>query len=144
MVVYLRFVRVLTFFFIALTLLNVIFVLPTNASGPFRSLPANDTSSVRGLGEVSLANIESGSQTLWVHFFSVVLTTLAVLYALWVEYRHYAALRHEANVDGKVVRNYAVRLRDMKLEECTEAGLTAYVEGMFPGLLRLFVLCGLV
>ncbi|PRP89737.1 hypothetical protein PROFUN_00079 [Planoprotostelium fungivorum] len=129
---YIRFLRTSLRIFFAMTLLSLITLIPTNATGQ-NTYPGenswDDPIPYEGLDKITLNNIPSGSQKQWVHLFFIFISTFWILWNLHWDYKEFARLRCNVK-EARTAQNSTVLFTRMPITNEEEA--LAYVQSMLP------------
>ena len=142
-VMYLRFVRLSSQLFAAVTVLAWVGLVPLMHWGPEPAqqtemgVGRNDTrnaTSVPWLHGLAITHVPDASPVLWGHLVYVYLFTALALLLLHVNYRGYAALRYEAmaKVSAASAHRCWVLVTDIPEELADEERLHAYFTNLYP------------
>jgi hypothetical protein len=153
-VMFLRFLKVSFQSISVIAGLLVPVILPINYSQKPANDPNDDNFFATGLARFSMANVESGSAWLWVHFFATYVVTFTLAYFLFVTYRDYVRLENEYLRQDLTVKNRTrhhellqlrtIMVRDIPPELCTDEKLTEYFSNLGLGKVEFAVMNRLV
>lgn len=125
--VYLRFIKLLTWYFTLITgLFGLAIILPINATSGFPEARASD------FDVLSIGNIPQGSARLWAHSVSVWVFTVGMFALVMDSYKHYLPLRYAWLAVPQPSR-FSCLLVDLPPTIRTDEDLYHLVNGLFPG-----------
>jgi len=139
---YQRFLRSSTIFFIVCSFFAFITVVPANGTGANKDLDPSSPLYVEGLQVISMSNIESGSYVLWVHAVAVVIVTLFGLFLIFWDYTSYYSARQRyrtlPTVDHCSVMVGNIKSSSLQGSSYLEKKRSFYqhFDTMFPGSVR--------